>query len=1723
MKKILLSLSLIIFAFLHAQSQVTYTVTKISDPDPYQHPYFFDDSLCDPDMLGTLQWAVRKCMDTPAATSIAFNIPGNGPHYIDLQYSLQALAKRPVFIDGSTQPGYISGSPQIILDGHDKLTTGLNFTDAVNSGVRGVAFTGFSSQAVVFNYSDHFIIDECFFYRNGLSSSKIEPAAIRIIKCNYGMITGNRIGFAPDGSAPGNSAHGIVLTSTSNYNTIGSQNPDDANVITRSLKYGVWITGSSTSNRITRNLIYDQPNAIMLDSYGNHNKQKPELVQYDPTTGNLSGVAEANDTIEIFGSDAHENANVYLGSSVADQTGHWTVPHSYSTYNYFCGTATDQDHNTSILSDQFINPYPIKVDFTINPDTSSALSPVVFTNTSTIVDTNYHYFIWRFECIDGFVSTDTFVFSDTVYNYNDRIRTYRYQGQYSVSLFLYDNSNQLMDSVTKTVTIIPKDVEYGECLCKRNPCEFIGNGDFADHASPVCMHGQLQATEVYCWNKHYDEDFDICAPMDDYCPIVQGSSDYFNEDFYPTCDGAEYSLSIPSNFMGFSYSSSVDVPTGAYSGIFTYSTIEYNINSGSYISRDYKEYAEQEFSPNLKQGEDYILTFRYRLADHAAYASSLGFVLANDYDCQGVFTSPQGLEAGATYNIPANAQYFYISPDINDGVLYDADLLQKNDWGQFTVQFTANQNYTWIIIGNFWEWNTKAIPVDLNNPQFIQTNSLGTRSKNAYYYLDDVSLTPIFPDIAANPDSICVGQCTTLDASETYDQYWWSVPPDPTLIGQEHNEIITVCPLETTVYHLMYANACTATEEVVVLPSPEKPEICSEPFHNCVPNAHYYLYNPDPNMMYTWEFPAGNGNFVGWTTAPNQISGIGLTQVDVVWTDPFNQPHIELVVTALLNNGCYSSDTLIVFQCCHAPGDAQYVWTDQTFIPSQNLTGQDIYINGTIHLEGGGNFDNCRFLMGPNSKIYLGDDFSPNPVITIIENASQLRSCDNIHMWDGVFILNNKARLTMTGSLARDAKNAIVSMNGGFFNIRSNRFNYNWKSLLVKSNSVSNAASIFMSNKVLCSDINEMLFPYNSLRSYVGVEIDTNKLVKIGNKNQFDNQSIGVKVYKSNARIWDNEFSNMQLTLPQYVKSAIWVVGGRPNILTRIEGNSFSVCDQGVQLEGETDADIVGNYFSNIDKNGIYYTNLKGNVVNIRDNDFVNAQNGIFAYMPKHSTSVISMNRFNWTNNMGFYGIRFFGTNDLNEKLTIGLLNDFNAVKSKKAIWVMNTEKPLIDNNIFKVKNQNYIPYYSYPKAVHLQDCAGALVVNNSITAIGNPTLSSSSYGIQFELSENTTILCNRIEKTGFAIQAVSNCDASYVYNNRMKLCYYGITLSYNGIIGNQGSLTYPSDNTWQNVTESFWSFNSPGVSSQFFVRAINSNYNPPPPDPPGYTGVATAITKNSNAQGAYRPCSITPDPYPHLNNLQQIAQYQYPYYFNDSTEVFISNRSLRKIIRYNFTFQIDPVLNTYYTNTTIQNPGILDTLLWLMRDEQYNSAYTLNELIQPSNNIEENERLVNRIELRHLTSGSDYTVTEIQELRSLAVSCPFTEGTAVYRARNLLVEVDSFNTEYFNDCEMLNDPGLKAMSNLVNDEGAGATEFILYPNPTTGSLTLSVINANPDKQYYLDIYNLLGQRIISSPIPPGIQEFPIDLRKLENAVYLYIIHDSQTELQHGKIVLYKD
>ncbi|MBN2771837.1 MAG: hypothetical protein JXR90_14180, partial [Spirochaetes bacterium] len=96
----------------------TYVVTKTTDVDPFENPYNFIDSLCDPDMYGTLAWAITKANQDLVPSIITFNIAGSAPFIIQVNYELPVVKWQDLTIDGTTQPGY-SSEPVIIIDGQN--------------------------------------------------------------------------------------------------------------------------------------------------------------------------------------------------------------------------------------------------------------------------------------------------------------------------------------------------------------------------------------------------------------------------------------------------------------------------------------------------------------------------------------------------------------------------------------------------------------------------------------------------------------------------------------------------------------------------------------------------------------------------------------------------------------------------------------------------------------------------------------------------------------------------------------------------------------------------------------------------------------------------------------------------------------------------------------------------------------------------------------------------------------------------------------------------------------------------------------------------------------------------------------------------------------------------------------------------------------------------------------------------------------------------------------------------------------------------------------------------------------------------------------------------------------------------------------------------------------------------------------------------------------------
>ena len=165
-----------------------------------------------------------------ATDTINFNIPGAGPHVIEIQGSeLPAIiSKNGLTINGYSQPGSHANTAetfqpgdaniQIVLDGH-RLTSGNRWglwLSSDNLTVQGISFV---------NFADY-----------GIKVATFAASA---------TIVGNYIGVYPDGHTAGPNGTGILLRSSKDGNSIGGGDPSKRNLISGNTGDGISITGST--------------------------------------------------------------------------------------------------------------------------------------------------------------------------------------------------------------------------------------------------------------------------------------------------------------------------------------------------------------------------------------------------------------------------------------------------------------------------------------------------------------------------------------------------------------------------------------------------------------------------------------------------------------------------------------------------------------------------------------------------------------------------------------------------------------------------------------------------------------------------------------------------------------------------------------------------------------------------------------------------------------------------------------------------------------------------------------------------------------------------------------------------------------------------------------------------------------------------------------------------------------------------------------------------------------------------------------------------------------------------------------------------------------------------------------------------------------------------------------------------------------------------------------
>lgn len=189
----------------------------------------------------------------------------------------------------------------------------------------------------------------------------------------------------------------------------------------------------------------------------------------------------------------------------------------------------------------------------------------------------------------------------------------------------------------------------------------------------------------------------------DFGPTGWSSPTPGTPDYYNKCSIGENG--VPYNWAGVSHTHS----GSAYAGIYAWN----NKAKGNY-----REYIQCKLSEPLKKGQNYLVQFYYRLSSYSVYAvDRVGLALSDS----AVWMKKDGL-----LNMPT--------------VLSEVKKLETltNAWHLASAEITANGGEQFLVIGNFHSNDsTKSMKINYREGKSPML------SGSAYYYIDDVSVSPL--------------------------------------------------------------------------------------------------------------------------------------------------------------------------------------------------------------------------------------------------------------------------------------------------------------------------------------------------------------------------------------------------------------------------------------------------------------------------------------------------------------------------------------------------------------------------------------------------------------------------------------------------------------------------------------------------------------------------------------------------------------------------------------------------------------------------------------------------------------------------------------------------------------------------------------------------------------------------------------------------------------------
>ena len=688
--------------------------------------------------------------------------------------------------------------------------------------------------------------------------------------------------------------------------------------------------------------------------------------------------------------------------------------------------------------------------------------------------------------------------------------------------------------------------------------------------------------------------------------------------------------------------------------------------------------------------------------------------------------------------------------------------------------------------------------------------------------------------------SICEGSSTVtlsanVPAGATVD---WSMNGTPVGSG---NPLSIPAPSSTTTYTATasLAGGCGNTANLTVVVTPiQLIEIIGPPTNCTIAEVAYYISNPIPGVVYTW-------NVTNGTASSNNGN-----QITIDW-DYGTLDQGGTITVSVAQFPCLVSNTIVIEPCCAENPATSFVidGNSDNDMSTNAINLSQIFGNGNTTLTGPLVFATLNSLVLGGTIIVdinftitnnLIVEMLPNAAISVlpgftltIENGTVLKAACK-EMWDGIYLngpssltSNNIPRLRVfNGVTIQDMENGIVCNNNAIYEIGNNQasveLNKNYKNITVtgySNNSYSAVQPSFVRNCRFTCEATQytqpddyLISPHANQITFYGVSVLKVDNITIGEatplqSNLFENMNYGIISSNANINVYNNFFVNItDYGVDEECNcrnSAAICAEGRtlsfgfpwqtvvPSNTANIGGigsnqqNSFLHCNVGIQFTRYMNGNIIDNSFDHISLYGINANNhfpLSSNscFLNIEENEFHDIQVA-HNYIVNYSTvpKLIKNNYYNQnTQNLTSILASAIIVEDASNSVTNLNINDNNINMVLYGISCKNQNKALINDNTIALST--VIPYVNDNDRSHgikIDHCNSAIISDNLISADNRDFWWT--HGITADYSDNANIYCNHTYKTGHGIVLSGSYSNPRIYNNNMHRNAAGLTINW--------------------------------------------------------------------------------------------------------------------------------------------------------------------------------------------------------------------------------------------------------------------------------------------------------------------------------------------------------